>query len=84
MVQDEVLDEIRAVLSAVAGVDSAEVTPDKSFTTDLGIDSMTLLEVVVVLEDRFGVLIPDDEWAQFSTVGDLVDRLKRVVVDIPA
>ena len=60
------------VLSSVAGVDPAEVTPEKSFTGDLGIDSMTMLEAVVALEDRFGLLIADDDWSQFSTVGDLV------------
>ena len=59
------------------------MTPEKSFTDDLGIDSMTMLEAVVALEDRFGVLIPDDDWAQFSTVGDLVSHLERAGVGTP-
>lgn len=79
MAQDVVLDEIRTVLSSVAGIDPAEVTPEKSFD-DLGIDSMTMLETVVALEDRIGVLIPDDEWARFSTVGDLVAHLEQAGV----
>ena len=37
----------------------------------------------MALEDRFGVLIPDDEWSQFSTVGDLVAHLERVGVGAP-
>jgi acyl carrier protein len=53
------------------------VTLEKSFD-DLGIDSMTMLEAVVALEDRIGVLIPDDEWARFSTVGDLAAHLEQV------
>jgi acyl carrier protein len=82
MVQDELLDGIMTVLAAVAGVDPADVTPEKSFD-DLGVDSMTLLEAVVAIEDRFGVLIPDDEWSRFSTVGDLVDHLERAGVASP-
>ena len=46
MVQDELLSDIQAVLASAAGVDPADVTPEKSFD-DLGVDSMTLLEAVV-------------------------------------
>ena len=59
------------------------MTPEKSFTGDLDIDSMTMLEAVVALEDRFGVLIADDAWPQFSTVGDLVDHLESAGVGTP-
>ena len=62
---------------SVAGIDPAEVTLEKSFD-DLGVDSMTMVEAVVALEDRIGVLIPDDEWARFSTVGDLAAHLEQV------
>jgi acyl carrier protein len=75
--QDEMLGDIATVLSSVSGVDPAEVTPEKSFTGDLGVDSMTMVEAVVALEDRFGLLIADDDWPQFSTVGDLVCYLER-------
>jgi acyl carrier protein len=57
--QDEALEDVRTVLSTVAGVDPAEVTPEKSLTGDLCVDSMTMLEAVVALEDRVGALIPD-------------------------
>jgi acyl carrier protein len=83
MVQDTVLDDIKTVLSSVTGIDPAEVTPEKSFTNDLGIDSMTMLDAVVALEDRFGVLIPDDAWPHFATVGDLVAHLEHVGVGAP-
>jgi acyl carrier protein len=43
-----------------------------------------MLDAIVALEDRFGVLIPDDEWARFSTVGDLVVHLQRVGVGATA
>jgi acyl carrier protein len=83
MVQDVVLGDIRLVLSSVARIDPASVTPETSFTNDLGIDSMTMLDAVVALEDRFGVLIPDDAWPRFSTVGDLAAHLEQVGVGAP-
>jgi acyl carrier protein len=84
MVQDEILDDVRTVLSSAAGVDPGDVEPGKSFTADLGVDSMTMLDAIVALEDRFGVLIPDDEWPRFSTVGDLVAHLHGVGVGVTA
>ena len=80
----EALGDIRTVLASITGVDSGEVTAEKTFAGDLGIDSMTLLEAIVAIEDRFGVLIPDDDWARFSTVGDLVEYLERTGVGTPA
>lgn len=79
MVQDDVLGDVTTTLASIAGVDAAQVTPEKSLA-DLDIDSMTMLEVVVALEDRFGLLIPDDEWSRFSTIGDLVAHLQRAGV----
>ena len=69
MSQDDVLRELSTILSTVTGVDPGEVTPQTSFTDDLDIDSMTMVEVIVAAEDRYGLLIPDDEWSRFSTVG---------------
>jgi len=76
MAQDDILGDIRTVLGSTAGIESSAVTRETAFT-DLGVDSMTLLEVVVGIEDRFGVLIPDDDWSRFTTVGDLADHVER-------
>lgn len=83
MAQDDLIDDIATVLASMAGIDPADVTPEKSFD-DLGIDSMTMLEAVVSLEDRFGVLVPDDTWSRFSTVGDLADHLRQAGVGAPS
>jgi len=80
MAQDDVLNEVRAVFASVAKIDPADITPEKSLTEDLGVDSLTVIEVVVSIEDRFGVLISDDEWQRFTTVGDLVNHLQQVGV----
>jgi acyl carrier protein len=71
------------VVGAHAGIDHTEVTPGMSFAEDLGIDSMTMVEVVVAVEDRFGMLILDDDWTRFRTVGDLADYVVERTVELP-
>ncbi|HEY0638635.1 MAG TPA: acyl carrier protein [Pseudonocardiaceae bacterium] len=72
MKSEEILPELAAIVEEVAGVDTAEVTPDKSFVDDLDIDSLSMVEIAVQAEDKFGVKIPDDELANLKTVGDAV------------
>ena len=76
MPQDEVLAGLREVLGAIAHVDRSDVTPEARFG-DLGIDSLTMVDVIVAAEDRFGLVIPDDDWARFETVSDAVAYLER-------
>ena len=77
MPQDTVLADLTQVLADVAGVDPADVTPEARFGHDLGIDSLTLVEVVVAAEDRFGLVIADDDWSRFVTAGDAVAYIER-------
>ena len=69
-------DEIRAglasILEEVADVKADDVADDKSFTDDLDVDSLSMVEVAMAAEDRFGVKIPDDELPKLKTVGDAV------------
>ena len=80
MLQDEVVREIATILVSIARVDPTQVMLEKSFANDLGIDSITMVKVVVAVEDRFGAIIPDEEWSRFSTVGDLVVHLEQIGV----
>ena len=57
--------------------DMDEVTPEKSFVDDLDIDSLSMVEIAVQAEDKFGVKIPDDELANLKTVGDAVDYIVK-------
>ena len=69
-------DEIRAglatILEEVADVSADNVTDDKSFTDDLDVDSLSMVEVAMAAEEKFGVKIPDDELPKLKTVGDAV------------
>jgi acyl carrier protein len=84
MAQNQVLTDIATTLGSIAGIDPAEVAPETSITGDLDVDSMTMVEVIVALEDKFGLLIPDDEWSRFATVGDLAAHLERAGVVAPS
>ncbi|KOG51526.1 acyl carrier protein [Streptomyces griseoflavus] len=73
MVNDtDILNAIAKIVEEVADVASAEVTAEKSFTDDLDIDSLLMVEITVAIEDRFEVQIPDDRSAELRTVGDVV------------
>ena len=65
------------ILEEVAGVTPADATPEKSFTDDLDVDSLSMVEVVVEAEEKFGVTIPDDEVKNLKTVGDAVSYIER-------
>ena len=80
MQQDEVLAGLREVLGAVAGIDRSGITLKAQFGDALGIDSLTMVDVVVAAEDRFGLIIPDDDWARFVTVGDAVAYLEQAAL----
>ena len=56
-------------------IPAEDVQPDKAFIEDLDIDSLSMVEVVVAAEERFGVKIPDDEVKKLVTVGDAVSYI---------
>jgi acyl carrier protein len=74
-------EEIRAALAdivnEVAGIPADDVQLDKSFSDDLDVDSLSMVEVVVEAEEKFGVTIPDDEVKNLKTVGDAVAYIER-------
>ena len=69
---EDIIAGLGEIVEEVAGVSAADVTADKSFTDDLDIDSLSMVEIAVQAEDKFGVKIPDDELANLKTVGDAV------------
>jgi len=74
---EEILAGLGEIVEEVAGVSASDVTAEKSFTDDLDIDSLSMVEIAVQAEDKFGVKIPDDELANLKTVGDAVGYIER-------
>jgi acyl carrier protein len=69
----DVLAGLKEIVEEVAGVSASQIELDKNFTDDLDVDSLSMVEVVVAAEERFGVKIPDDAVTDLATVGDAVN-----------
>jgi acyl carrier protein len=72
---EEIRKGLAEIVEEVAGVAVDDVTVEKSFVDDLDIDSLSMVEIAVQAEDKFGVKIPDDELANLKTVGDAVNYI---------
>lgn len=75
MDNEEIRKGLAEIVEEVAGVAVDDVTVEKSFVDDLDIDSLSMVEIAVQAEDKFGVKIPDDELANLKTVGDAVNYI---------
>ena len=77
--EQEVLAGIKEIVEEVAGVPGSDIEMSKNFTDDLDVDSLSMVEVVVAAEERFGIKIPDDQVSGMLTVGDAVNFIVKAV-----
>ncbi|HET6562269.1 MAG TPA: acyl carrier protein [Marmoricola sp.] len=69
----EIQADLATIVEEIAGVPADDVQMDKEFVADLDVDSLSMVEIVVAAEEKFGVRIPDDQVKNLKTVGDAVD-----------
>ncbi|GAA1686929.1 acyl carrier protein [Kribbella sp. NPDC056345] len=74
---EEIRSDLAEIVNEIAGIPVEDVQLDKSFTDDLDVDSLSMVEVVVAAEEKFDVKIPDDEVKNLKTVGDAVAFIER-------
>jgi acyl carrier protein len=77
MTDQEILEGLGEIVEEIAGVPADEVTPGKSFVDDLDIDSLSMVEIAVAAQDKFGVEIPDDQLKDLTTVQDVVTFVSK-------
>ena len=70
-------EKIKAIIAEQLGVKPEEVTPSASFIDDLGADSLDTVELVMALEEEFGIEIPDEDAEKMTTVGDAVKYIEE-------
>ena len=73
MSQEAILEKVRSIVAEQLSVDSAEVKPESNFQNDLGADSLDTVELVMALEEKFEIDIPDEAAEKISTVQSAVD-----------
>lgn len=69
--------KVKAIIVDKLGVDESEVTPNASFTNDLGADSLDTVELIMEFEKAFGITIPDDAAEKISTVGEAINYIEN-------
>jgi acyl carrier protein len=72
-----VQEKITEIIVEQLGVKSEEVTPEASFVDDLGADSLDTVELVMALEEEFGIEIPDEDAEKIQTVGDAIKYIEE-------
>jgi acyl carrier protein len=68
--------KVKKIISEQLGVPEADVKPEASFVNDLGAYSLDTVELVMALEEEFGVEIPDEDAEKIATVGNAIDYIK--------
>lgn len=71
----DIATRVKAIIVDKLGVDENEVTPEASFTNDLGADSLDTVELIMEFEKEFNLSIPDEEAEKIGTVGDAINYI---------
>lgn len=73
----QIREGLAEILEEIADVKPEDVQDEKSFADDLEVDSLSMVEVVMAAQEKFGVEIPDDDVQQLRTVGDAVNYIEK-------
>jgi len=72
-------EKLQKIIAEVLNIDVDKITPDSTFVDDLGADSLDVFQIIMGIEDEFGIQIPDDAAESIVTVSDAVEQIKSAV-----
>lgn len=70
-------EQLKELFTTQLRIDEAKITPDAKIQQDLGADSLDVLQLLMTIEEEYGIVIPDEELAAFEKVSDIVDYLEK-------
>ncbi|MBQ1680903.1 MULTISPECIES: acyl carrier protein [Agathobacter] len=73
------LEKLKKIIADTMNTDENEITLDTTFTDDLGADSLDVFQIIMGIEEEFGIEIPNEEAEKISTVGDAVEAIKSAI-----
>lgn len=73
----DIAQKVKQIIIDKLGVEESEVTPEASFTNDLGADSLDTVELVMAFEEEFGVEVPDEDAEKLQSVGDVIKYIEE-------
>ena len=79
MTHDEILSEIRCLMSSLFELDAATITPESRLGDDLDLDSIDAIDLVIKMQDMTGQKVDQEEMRKIRTVGDIVDIIERLM-----
>ena len=71
------LEKLKKIIVEVLSVDEKEITLDTTFVDDLGADSLDIFQIIMGIEEEFGIQVPTDEAQSIVTVGDAYEKIKK-------
>lgn len=77
MADEEIADRVATIISDQLDVEKDKVQPETNFINDLGADSLDIVELVMELEEEFGMSIPDEDAEKIKTVGEAIEYIKQ-------
>ena len=72
-------EKLQTIIADILNIDAADITPESKFVDDLGADSLDIAQIMMGIEDEFGVEIPSETAEKIVTVGDAVEQIKHAL-----
>ena len=73
------IDQVKKIIAETLSLNPEDVTPEKTFSEDLGADSLDQVEIIMKIEDTYHIEIPDEVAMEIHTVGDAIEQLKKAL-----